>query len=97
MVCYTIPSIFWFSAIFQLKSILLCENLVIKALTNLMAYFIFFDLMNLNHCDNFVVYSCTYKLELAELCCHGECFQHCTCTLLYSVDIMFFCLWMSPV
>src|SRR4051812_13641707 len=30
-----------FSDIFQLKSILLCENLVIKALTNLMARFIF--------------------------------------------------------
>src|SRR3954467_11379224 len=42
MVCYTIPSIILFSAIFQLKSILLCENLVIKALTNLMAHFIFF-------------------------------------------------------
>src|SRR3954467_1691628 len=42
MVCYTIPSIFLFSATFQLKSILLCENLVIKALTNLMAHFIFF-------------------------------------------------------
>src|SRR3954465_15789193 len=41
MVCYTIPSIFLFSSIFQLKSILLCENLVIKALTNLMAHFIF--------------------------------------------------------
>src|SRR4051812_14697927 len=36
------PSIFLFSAIFQLKTILLCENLVIKALTNLMAQFIFF-------------------------------------------------------
>src|SRR3954467_10476146 len=42
MVCYTIPSIFLFSAIFQLNSILLCEKLVIKALTNLMAHFIFF-------------------------------------------------------
>src|SRR4051812_38256663 len=42
MVCYTIPSIFLFSSIFQLKTILLCENLVIKALTNLMAHFIFF-------------------------------------------------------
>src|SRR4051812_22844616 len=42
MVCYTIPSIFLFSAIFQLKRILLCENLVIKALANLMAHFIFF-------------------------------------------------------
>src|SRR4051812_16320629 len=41
MVCYTIPSIFLFSSIFQLKSILLCEKLVIKALTNLMAHFIF--------------------------------------------------------
>src|SRR3954469_23276185 len=35
-------SIFLFSTIFQLKTILLCENLVIKALTNLMAHFIFF-------------------------------------------------------
>src|SRR3954470_3903156 len=43
MVCYTIQSIFLFSAIFQIKNILLCENLVIKALTNLMAHFIFFD------------------------------------------------------
>src|SRR3954469_9256073 len=42
MVCYTIPSIFLFLAIFQLKGILLCENLVIKALTNLMERFIFF-------------------------------------------------------
>src|SRR3954469_6684142 len=42
MVCYTIPSIFLFSSIFQLKTILLGENLVIKALTNLMAHFIFF-------------------------------------------------------
>src|SRR3954466_2161261 len=42
MVCFTIPSIFLFSAIFQFKTILLCENLVIKALTNLMAHFIFF-------------------------------------------------------
>src|SRR3954469_1220638 len=42
MVCYTIPSIFLFSAIFQLKTILLCENLVIKPLTNLMAHFILF-------------------------------------------------------
>src|SRR5215216_1520677 len=40
--CYTIPTIFLFSAIFQLKTILLCENLVIKALTNLMAHFVFF-------------------------------------------------------
>src|SRR4051812_27955226 len=42
MVHYTIPSIFLFSTIFQLKTILLCKNLVIKALTNLMAHFIFF-------------------------------------------------------
>src|SRR3954463_13396774 len=42
MVCYTIPSIFLFLAIFQFKTILLCENLVIKALTNLMTHFIFF-------------------------------------------------------
>src|SRR3954465_10378192 len=42
MVCYIIPSILLFSTIFQLKTILLCENLVIKALTNLMAHFIFF-------------------------------------------------------
>ena len=34
-------SIFLFSTIFKLKTILLCENLVIKALTNLMAHFIF--------------------------------------------------------
>src|SRR3954471_19841461 len=96
MVCYTIPSIFLFSAIFQLKSILLCENLVIKALTNLMAHFIFLHLINLNHCVIYVVYACTYTLELAEPCCHGERFQHCTCTL-YTVDIMLFCLWMSLV
>src|SRR3954471_23176464 len=43
MVCYTIPSIFLFSSIFQLKSIFLYANLVIKALTNLMAHFIFLD------------------------------------------------------
>src|SRR3954465_713958 len=34
--------IFLFSTIFQLKTILLCENLAIKALTNLMAHFILF-------------------------------------------------------
>src|SRR4051794_285715 len=97
MVCYTIPSIFLLSTIFQLKTILLCENLVIKALTNLMAHLYCLTLINLNYCDNFVVYACTYKLELAEPCCHRERFQHCTCTLLYSVFIMFFCLWMSSV
>ena len=43
MVCYAIPSIFLFSSIFQLKSILLCENLVIKALTKLMAHFTFLE------------------------------------------------------
>src|SRR3954469_17969303 len=43
MVCYTIPTIFLFSSIFQLKTILLCENLVIKALMNLMAHFILFS------------------------------------------------------
>src|SRR3954469_10682452 len=64
MVCYTIPSIFLVSTIFQLKTFLLCENLVIKALTNLMAHFLFFSLIILNHCDIYVVYACTYKLEL---------------------------------
>src|SRR3954470_24770439 len=96
MVCYTIPSIFLFSAIFQLKSILLCENLVIKALKNLMTHLYLFPLINLNHCVIYVVYACTYTLELAEPCFHGEDFQYCTCTL-YIVDIMLFCLWMSPV
>src|SRR3954469_6382457 len=90
-------SIFLFSSIFQLKTILLCKNLVIKALKELDGTLYSLPLINLNHCDNFVVYACTYKLELAEPCYHGERFQHCTCTLLYSVDIMFFCLWMSPV
>src|SRR4051812_8973200 len=96
MVCYTIPSIFLFSSIFQLKTILLCENLVIKALTNLMAHFIFFAPNKLEPFWRYVVYACTYTLELAEPCCHGERFQYCTCTL-YSVDIMLFCLWMSMV
>src|SRR3954469_19852151 len=47
IVCYTIPSIFLFLAIFQLKTILLCENLVIKVLKILMAHFIFFSPNNL--------------------------------------------------
>src|SRR3954469_7089687 len=96
MVCYTIPSIFLFSAIFQLKTILLCENLVIKALMNLMAHFIFFSPNKLEPLCLYFVNACTYMLELVEPCCHGERFQHCTCTL-YSVDIMLFFLWMSPV
>src|SRR3954467_9386664 len=94
MVCYTIPSIFLFYLSSKLN--LLCKKLVIKALTNLIAHFIFLALINLNHCVICVVYACTYTLELAEPCCHGERFQHCTYTL-YSVDIMRFCLWMSPV
>src|SRR3954467_13429498 len=94
MVCYTIPSIFLFSAIFQLKSILLCENLVIKALTNLMAHFIFFAPNKLEPLCH-ICCICLY-IGITEPCCHGERFQHCTCTL-YTVDIMLFCLWMSPV
>src|SRR3954466_128787 len=64
MVCYTIPSIFLFYLSSKLN--LLCENLVIKALTNLMAHFIFLPLINLNHCVIYVVYACTFTLELAE-------------------------------
>src|SRR3954470_2590539 len=36
---------------FQIKCLLVMQKLVSKALTNLMAHFIFFHLINLNHCD----------------------------------------------
>src|SRR3954465_13239571 len=84
------------SSIFQIKKYFVMSKLVSKALTNLMAHLIFLPLIDLNHCLIYVVYACTYTLELAEPCCHGERFQHCTCTL-YTVDIMLFCLWMSPM
>src|SRR4051812_26548521 len=96
MVCYTIPSIFLFSAIFQLKTILLCENLVIKALTNLMAHFIF---VYPNRLEPLCLLCCIclhLYVGISRTMLSGERFQYCTCTL-YSVDIMLFCLWMSPV
>src|SRR3954463_7728405 len=48
-----------------------------------MAHLIFLPLIDLNHCAIEVVYACIYMLELAEPCCHGERFQHCTCTFVY--------------
>src|SRR4051812_39857816 len=83
-------------SIFQFKSILLCENLAIKALTNLMAHFIFLAPNKLKPLCHLCLYACTNTLELTEPCCHGERFQHCTCTL-SPVDNMLFCLWMSSV
>ena len=95
MVCYTIPSIFFFSSIFQLKSILLCENLVIKALTNLMAHFIFLPLINLNQCVIYVVYACTYKLGISRTVLSRGTLSTLMDT--YPVDIMLFCLRMSSM
>ena len=34
----------------------------------------------------------SFGWELTHMCCHMASFQHCT--YLYSVDIMYFCLWM---
>src|SRR4051812_29237478 len=79
------------SSTFRIKKYFVMRKLVSKALTNLMAHLIFLPLIDLNHCAMEVVYACTYTLELAEPCCHGERFQHCTCTL-YTVDIVLFCL-----
>src|SRR3954462_768546 len=93
MVCCTIPSIFLFSAIFQLKTIFLCENLVIKALTNLMAHFIFFAPNKLEPLCLYVVYACTYTLELAEPCYHGNVFNIALvlCTQLISCSFVYGC------
>src|SRR3954467_13239327 len=93
MVCYTIPSIFLFSAIFQLKTSLLCENLVIKSLTNLMAHFIFFAPNKLEPLCRLCCIFLLLYVGISRTVLSREHFQHCTCTL-YSVDIMLFCLWM---
>jgi hypothetical protein len=78
------------SSSFQIK-MLVMRKLVSKALTNLMAHFIFLHIINLNHCDYLVrLYACQImSWELAQPCCHGARFQHCTYS--YLVDIMFFC------
>jgi hypothetical protein len=73
---------------------LVMRKLVSKALTNLMAHFIFLYLINLNHCDYLMKIICLeiVSWELAQPCFHGARFQHCS--YFYLVDIMFFCLWM---
>src|SRR3954471_8344769 len=80
MVCYTIPSIFLFSAIFQLKSILLCENLVIKALTTLMEHFIFLAPNKLEPLCNLYCICLQLYVGISRTMLSWERFQHCTCT-----------------
>jgi hypothetical protein len=59
------------------------RRLVSKALTNLMAHFIFLHIINLNHCDHLMKLWAWQSLswEIAHLCCHREHFQHCTCLI----------------
>src|SRR6266480_8114039 len=73
----------------------LCEKLVSKALTNLMAHLYFYALNNLEHCDHSEIIAYNLLVDLlAEPCCHGEGFQHCTQISLYFVDIMYLGVWM---
>src|SRR3954471_6167506 len=77
MVCYTIPSIFLFSTIFQLKTILLCEKLVIKSLTNLMAHFIFFSPNKLEPLCRLYCICLHLYIGISRTMLSWEHFQHC--------------------
>src|SRR6266699_4235424 len=76
----------------------LCEKLVSKALKNLMAHLYFYALNNFEHCDHsgIIAYNLLVDL-LAEPCCRGERFQHCTQIFLYLVDIVYLKRGCSPV
>src|SRR6266480_2440820 len=68
----------------------LCEKLVSTTLTNLMANFTSYTLNKPEHCDHLEIISYNLLVGLlAEPCCHGKRFQHCTQISLYFVDIMY--------
>ena len=57
-------------------------KIVSKALTNLMARFIFLLIRSLNHCDYLMIYMpADYELKVSRTMCHGERFQHRMCFL----------------
>jgi hypothetical protein len=66
---------------------------VIKALTNLTAHFTFLLFNKFDHCGPLMLmlYLQVVNWKLAQPCCHGASFQHCT--FFHLVDIVIFCLW----
>ena len=82
---------------FRIKCLLVIRKLVSKALTNLMAHFIFLDLINLDHCVLLCcAYACALWVEVSRTMYHGDRFRRFIGTL-YLVDIMFFCLRIPTV
>ena len=64
LLAFVIPSIFMFLSTFRIK--LVMRKLVIKALTNLVAHSTFLAPNKLEPLWSYVVYACTYTLELVE-------------------------------
>ena len=72
------------------------SKIVSKALTNLMAHFIFLLIRSLNHCDYLMMYMpANYELKVRRTMCHGERFQHRILFVIlswYHVSFVFGCL-----
>ena len=72
--CYSKASFLLYS----LKPKMIYVKIVSKALTNLMAHFIFLLIRSLNHCDYLMMYMpANYEFKVSRTMCHGERFQHC--------------------
>jgi hypothetical protein len=72
---------------------LLWENYLVK-LSRTWRHIYFLALNKFDHCGSLMLIICLQVVswELAQSCCYGARFQHCTYS--YLVDIIIFCLWM---
>jgi hypothetical protein len=90
-ICYSKVHLTCFYLSFKLNSFGVMRKLVSKALTNLMAHFIFLILKNLTLWLSYVDLLCLQVVnwKLAQPCRHGASFQYCTSYLSWYHDLLF--------